>query len=91
MSLTVPFLPLRLRSDDVREDNVFMYVLVVLFESTGGILIIQQLFNSVKLSKEIPKWLLLLTYTTGVLCSGKVERSKFKHLPFNVGRQRNKG
>ncbi len=29
MSLTVPFLPLRLGSDDVGEDNVFMYVVVV--------------------------------------------------------------
>lgn len=78
MSLTVPFLPLGLRSDDVGEDNVFMHVVVVLFESTEGILIIQQLFSSVKLSKEIPKWLLLLTYTTGVSRSGKVERSQFK-------------
>lgn len=29
MSLTVPFLPPRLGSDDVREDNVFMNVVVV--------------------------------------------------------------
>ena len=29
MSLTVPFLPLRLGSDDVGEDNVFMYLIVV--------------------------------------------------------------
>lgn len=28
MSLTVPFLPLRLGSDDVGEDNVLMYVVV---------------------------------------------------------------
>lgn len=47
------------------EDNVFMYVVVVFYESTGGILTIQQLFNSMKLSKESSKWLLLLlTYTT---------------------------
>lgn len=29
MSLTVPFLPLRWESDDVREDNVFMYIIAV--------------------------------------------------------------
>lgn len=29
MSLTVPFLPLRIGSDDVGEDNVFLHVVVV--------------------------------------------------------------
>lgn len=76
MSLTVPCLPLRLGSDDVGEDNVFMYV-VVFYESKGGILTIQQLFKSMKLSKEISKWL-LLTYKPEFLCSGKEDRRQFK-------------
>lgn len=66
MSLTMPFLPLRLRNDDVGEDNVFYVLLLLLLfflcASTGGILIKQQLSNSVKLIEEIPKWLLLLTW-----------------------------
>lgn len=58
MSLTVPFLPLRLRSDDVGGGEALflcMLLLLVLRESTGGVLIIQQLFNSVKLGKRDPK------------------------------------
>lgn len=66
MSLTVPFLPPRLGSDDVREDNVFIYVVVVacfLGLPGRGILTIQQLSNSMKLViKIVSKWLLFLTH-----------------------------
>lgn len=47
---------------------MLLLLLLVLYESTGGILTIQQLFNSLKLSKEISKWLLLLTYETDFSC-----------------------
>lgn len=48
----MPFLPLRMRNDDVGEDNVLhallllLVVVVVLRESREDILIMQQLFNS---------------------------------------------
>lgn len=48
----MPFLPLRMRNDDVGEDNVLrallllVVVVVVLRESREDILIMQQLFNS---------------------------------------------
>lgn len=47
----MPFLPLRMRNDDVGEDNVLrvlllLVVVVVLRESREDILIRQQLFNS---------------------------------------------
>lgn len=56
MSLTVPFLPLRLGSDDVGEENVFHVcccLLLVFYESTGGIVTMQQLFDSVKLIRDL--------------------------------------
>lgn len=54
----------------------FCTLLLLLVESTGGILTIQQLFNSMKLSKQVSKWLLFLTYTIALSCSGKLERKK---------------
>lgn len=43
MSLTVPFLPPRLRSDDVGEDGVFMLLLFPLCERAGGVWVTRQL------------------------------------------------
>lgn len=51
-----------------------MLLLLVLRESTGGVLIIQQLFNSVKLGKRDPKMAAAATAAAcNLLRSGSVE------------------
>lgn len=57
-----------------------MLLLLVLRESTGGVLIIQQLFNSVKLGKRDPKMAAAATAAAcNLLRSGNVENRAKKY------------